>query len=203
MAIFLTPVTANAYTSTGADGAFQPTTSVILNSSQTVYNFTSIFIPTGVTVSFSGVASQPIEFLATGNIDIAGNIDLGGNSLLIDTGGSLSLPSTGSLIGTAGSSISLSAGLGVVPALIGVLNSNSSSISIINSGVISTPTSNSVSVSILNGGNISLSGAGTGIGILTSVPEPSEWLLMLSGIGLIGFFAVRRKNNSSNMLMAA
>jgi hypothetical protein len=93
--------------------------------------------------------------------------------------------------------------LGVVPALIGVLNSNSSSISIINSGVISTPTSNSVSVSILNGGNISLSGAGTGIGILTSVPEPSEWLLMLSGIGLIGFFAVRRKNNSSNMLMAA
>ncbi len=111
MAIFLTPVTANAYTSTGADGAFQPTTSVILNSSQTVYNFTSIFIPTGVTVSFSGVASQPIEFLATGNIDIAGNIDLGGNSLLIDTGGSLSLPSTGSLIGTAGSSISLALNL--------------------------------------------------------------------------------------------
>src|SRR5450759_241341 len=35
------------------------------------------------------------------------------------------------------------------------------------------------------------------------VPEPSTYAMMLAGLGLIGFIAYRRKNNSSNMLMAA
>ncbi len=43
----------------------------------------------------------------------------------------------------------------------------------------------------------------SGNGILTPVPEPSEWLLMLSGFGLIGFVARRRQNDSPNVPMAA
>jgi len=39
--------------------------------------------------------------------------------------------------------------------------------------------------------------------ITAAVPEPGEYMLMLMGFGLTGFFAVRRKNNSSNMFMAA
>lgn len=43
----------------------------------------------------------------------------------------------------------------------------------------------------------------TGTGSLVqAVPEPSEWLLMLSGFGLVGFIVTRRKNDSSSMLMA-
>jgi hypothetical protein len=39
--------------------------------------------------------------------------------------------------------------------------------------------------------------------IISSVPEPSTYALLLAGLGLIGFIAYRRKSNSSNLLMAA
>jgi hypothetical protein len=38
---------------------------------------------------------------------------------------------------------------------------------------------------------------------LSPVPEPEAYAMMLAGLGLIGFIAYRRKNNSSNMHMAA
>lgn len=72
--------------STGSDGEFWPTSSTVLDSSKSIFNFTDIFIPTGVTVSFSGIASdKTIEFLATGNVYIAGVLDAGANNLVIDT----------------------------------------------------------------------------------------------------------------------
>jgi hypothetical protein len=38
--------------------------------------------------------------------------------------------------------------------------------------------------------------------ITSSVPEPGEWLMMFSGLGLIGFIATRRKNQGTNMTFA-
>ena len=98
--------TANAYTSSGIDGYFNPTTSVVFDLTQQTFNFTNMFIPSGVTVSFSGFTStQPIEMLAMGNIDIAGTLDLGLNSLWLETPASISV--LGSIILGSGGSLSV------------------------------------------------------------------------------------------------
>lgn len=39
-------------------------------------------------------------------------------------------------------------------------------------------------------------------GTVAAVPEPGEWMLMLSGFGLVGFIAARRKNNNASMKFA-
>ena len=41
-----------------------------------------------------------------------------------------------------------------------------------------------------------------GVGAVAAVPEPGEWLLMLSGLALIGFIATRRRNNEGSMTFA-
>ncbi|HEV8471164.1 MAG TPA: hypothetical protein VGR82_00190 [Methylomirabilota bacterium] len=68
--------------STGADGAFAPTADVRLAVPPGgVFNFTTITVPLGVTVSFAsvpGVRQPPITMLATGNVTITGLIDVSG-----------------------------------------------------------------------------------------------------------------------------
>jgi hypothetical protein len=70
--------------STGADGAFAPATSVRLPiPTDGVFNFTTINIPAGVTISFAtrpGVRQPPISLLATGNVVVAGRIDVSGGN---------------------------------------------------------------------------------------------------------------------------
>lgn len=64
--------------STGADGAFAPTvnTQVVLPPSG-ILNYTTVNIPTGVTVTFTKNATNtPVVMLASGNVTIAGNIYL-------------------------------------------------------------------------------------------------------------------------------
>lgn len=71
------------------------------------------------------------------------------------------------------------------------------------------------SVNTFNGAAISLSGTGLpygsgpihfgvdgGLAFVPAVPEPETYVMMLAGLGLIGFIAYRRKNDSSNILMA-
>jgi hypothetical protein len=68
--------------STGADGAFNPTTNTTVTlPANGVFNFTTVMIPSGVTVRFArNAANTPVTLLATGNVIVAGTIDVGGGS---------------------------------------------------------------------------------------------------------------------------
>jgi len=67
--------------STGADGAFNPTANVAVTLPESgVFNFTTINIPTNVTVRFGkNSRNTPVTLLATGNVTIAGTIDVSGS----------------------------------------------------------------------------------------------------------------------------
>jgi len=63
------------FPSTGANGAFSPTVSIVLPSG--VYNYTTINIPKGVAVTASGTGT--LDLRATGTVLIAGTINLSGS----------------------------------------------------------------------------------------------------------------------------
>jgi hypothetical protein len=67
--------------STGADGAFNPTESQTVQLPESgVFNFTTINIPANVTIRFArNSRNTPVTILATGNITIAGTIDVSGS----------------------------------------------------------------------------------------------------------------------------
>ena len=66
-----------------------------------------------------------------------------------------------------------------------------------------TPTANSRGSFVGNAASyafadtVSLSSTGLSVTPVAAVPEPGEWLLMMSGFGLIGFIANRRKGKGS------
>lgn len=68
--------------STGADGAFNPTVNTEIQlPADGKLNFTTVNIPTGVTVTFKKNASNtPVYMLATGDVTIAGSINLNATS---------------------------------------------------------------------------------------------------------------------------
>lgn len=74
--------------STGADGAFAPTADTILNVPPSgVFNFITISIPTGITVTFaSNSANLPVTILASGDVTIDGTLSANGqDGTSIDT----------------------------------------------------------------------------------------------------------------------
>ncbi len=75
--------------STGADGAFAPNadTTVQLPTSG-VLNYTTVNIPAGVTVRFAQTNKAPVVMLATGDVKIAGTVDISGAPSLNVTIGS-------------------------------------------------------------------------------------------------------------------
>jgi len=88
------PVFAQTFSSgsTGADGAFSPTTNTTLALPPSgVFNFTTINVPAGVTVTFTRNATNtPVTVLASGNVTIAGTINLnGGGGGNVSTGTSI------------------------------------------------------------------------------------------------------------------
>jgi hypothetical protein len=66
--------------STGADGAFNPTTSQSVAVPETgVFNFTTMTIPSGVTVTFTpNTRNTPVTILTTGDVVITGTINVAG-----------------------------------------------------------------------------------------------------------------------------
>jgi len=67
---------------TGADGAFSPTTNTtLIVPDHGVFNFTTVTIPSGITVRFvRGTGNAPVTVLATGNVTVAGTIDVSGTN---------------------------------------------------------------------------------------------------------------------------
>lgn len=82
--IGLMAVPASAFDSgsTGALGAFNPVTSVEVElPADGKLNYTTVNIPTGVTVTFKmNAANTPVYMLATGNVTVAGSISISGTS---------------------------------------------------------------------------------------------------------------------------
>ncbi|MFY9553476.1 MAG: hypothetical protein WAV20_05340 [Blastocatellia bacterium] len=66
--------------STGADGAFAPTASQEVQIPESgFFNFTTVNIPRGVTITFRrNSKNTPVTLLATGNVTIAGTVDVSG-----------------------------------------------------------------------------------------------------------------------------
>ena len=89
-----TPAAAQTFSSgsTGADGPFNPSSNTTLALPPSgVFNFTTINIPAGVTVTFTkNAANTPVILLATGNVTIGGTINVSGTA-----GGPISRPGAG------------------------------------------------------------------------------------------------------------
>jgi len=68
--------------STGADGAFNPTSSQTIQLPESgIFNFTTVNIPTNVLITFEkNSRNTPVIILATGNINITGGIHIHGKS---------------------------------------------------------------------------------------------------------------------------
>jgi hypothetical protein len=97
---------AHAYDSgsTGGDGAFSPTVNTELQIPESgVFNFTTVNIPTGVTVTFKkNTTNTPVVMLASGNVTVAGTINLNAtNSTHVGASGDGNLGDDG-LPGTGG-----------------------------------------------------------------------------------------------------
>ena len=102
------------FPSTGAEGAFAPAANTVITPG--IHNYTTINIPAGVTVTTNG--SGVLDLRATGNITIAGTINVSGG-----LGGTGVRPTGGGGGGTTGSQSTAATGIpggagagGVAPA---------------------------------------------------------------------------------------
>ncbi len=75
--------------STGADGAFAPTTSQTIQAPESgVFNFTTINIPSGIAITYTrNSRNTPVTLLATGDVTIPGTINVAGGNGLANGGG--------------------------------------------------------------------------------------------------------------------
>jgi len=103
--------------STGADGAFNPTANTLRQlPADGVFNFTTVNIPTGVTVTFTkNAANTPVYILATGDVVIAGTIKVDGGSTSSTTGTAPGIGGPGGYDGGYGGGVNALGGKGMGP----------------------------------------------------------------------------------------
>jgi hypothetical protein len=75
--------------STGADGAFAPTTSQTIQVPDSgVFNYTTVNIPSGLTITYTrNSKNTPVTILASGNVTISGVINISGENGKVHGGG--------------------------------------------------------------------------------------------------------------------
>lgn len=75
--------------SSGVDGAFNPTTSQSIQlPADGIFNYTSVNIPSGVTITYiKNAANTPVTLLVSGDVSIAGVIDVSATTSDITSGG--------------------------------------------------------------------------------------------------------------------
>lgn len=80
--------------STGADGAFNPTTTQTIAVPESgVFNFTTVTIPSGVTITFTSNSNNtPLTILASGDVVISGTINITGKAANTNGTGGLGGP---------------------------------------------------------------------------------------------------------------
>ena len=212
LAALFMPVQAAAFLSDGSDGAFNPTGDLFLDfSDDGFYNFTSIDINSGISVTMSQDSPDtPIYLLATQDIHINGDIIVeplpngDGGHLYISTPGVIYLSGSitldahadggngGTITFKSDSSVTLSdqsyiSAQGNTDPHSGVTVSNGS-IQLSVQGISGTEIS-----TIYDGGQFMPISLGSGDIKLSLVPIPSSFLLL--GFGL-GFLARFRRSNS-------
>ena len=81
LAGLLQPALAYDSGSTGADGAFSPTVNTELQIPESgVFNFTTVNIPTGVTVTFKkNTTNTAVVILTSGSVTVIGTINISGS----------------------------------------------------------------------------------------------------------------------------
>jgi hypothetical protein len=100
--------------STGADGAFNPTTNTEVQlPADGVLNYTTVNIPSGVTVTFKKNANNtPVYILATGDVTISGTISVNGGSASSSTDRNAGSGGPGGYDGGYGGIAGMSSGTG-------------------------------------------------------------------------------------------
>jgi len=119
-ALFLLPLPARSQQvnsgSNGSDGALNPTANLVIDMADHpdgIYQYTSVNIPAGVTVSFiPNSGNKPVVWLVQGSVKIAGTIKLDGTP---STAGSGALGGPGGFRGGVAVSATIPAGYGLGP----------------------------------------------------------------------------------------
>lgn len=103
--------------STGADGAFNPTANIeVTLPADGILNYTTVNIPSTVTVTFKkNAANTPVYMLATGDVTIAGTINVNGASTTSTTSTAPGAGGPGGYNGGYGGAISVQGGKGIGP----------------------------------------------------------------------------------------
>lgn len=212
--LIVLPGQALAYVSNGSDGIFSPESSMLLGLPEDgIFNSTSIFIASDVTITFNPNATNaPIFLLATEDIIIDGSIDISdffngiGGNLVISTPGTVqisgSILANGNPNGGSGGSITIESGTMVS------IDDNAY-VSAVGSEIAGTVLNN-VSVTLTAGsyGNLAIYstyesltfdgvlGGGISLGSsdieLNPLPVPST--IVLLALGLTGLVGLARRN---------